>query len=209
MQHLQFLLALACLAPLAFSWPHAFDASLRIVDSVRQGLQLPLQKRAGPDDDELDPERYDGPLAAMFKKSLEVIYRTQGIGMPSDCVLDCLTRHTVDLTFTPHLGPVSADGYRAFLKEWEVGCKKLCGEDPNGPASPASPTVGQTPARAKKAFGDYNFHFRRLPAALQPGRAARAAKAASHRLGALLGGWQRSPAPGRAVRNAAMELSLP
>ncbi|KAI9834451.1 MAG: hypothetical protein M1826_002605 [Phylliscum demangeonii] len=227
MQLLQLSLVLACLARLGLSWPQASDAGLQQVertraagnfDGMRQGIgmhgiersQIKLQKRA----DE-DPMRYEGPLATMLKETLKLLYVTRGQALPSDCVLDCLTRHAVDVATADQV-PAGFDAFRGALQAWEAGCKRLCGEDDYGPipaASPENPTGKQTPAKAK-ALGDPNFNFRLLPAALHPPRVAKAAKAATHRLGAWAGGWQRSApgwekSAGRLVRDAEMKLGIP
>ncbi|KAI9833958.1 MAG: hypothetical protein M1826_005863 [Phylliscum demangeonii] len=209
---LQSLLALACLGQLASSLPHAQDAGRQEIKPIRQAVTVDGVRQAQPGIGRpqmtLQKRNYNEvkkQLRHMYKETLKKLWTARGMPLPSECVLQCLTRRSVDaalLDAVPHEDHL----YLALIDRWSVDCKKECGED-DGRPGPTSPTTEtEKPIRAKpKGFGNPNLNFRLHP--------MRAAKAVTHRLGALVGGWQRSAAgleksAGRLVRGAEAEMSF-
>ncbi|KAI9806381.1 MAG: hypothetical protein M1826_004661 [Phylliscum demangeonii] len=229
MQLLPFLLALAYLSRPGWSSPCAQEVGRggKIVGSVDGGRErthhiepspTKLQKRGGSDPDWM---QYDGRLGTIFKEAVKRLYLATGRAVPSLCVLECLSGHSVHLSVTGR-APTDVDNFLAYLHHWEDGCKRICGDNGPGPGhgpTPPTPESRTTTTETKvktmwltpKVVGNPNLNFRLLPAGARP---MRAAQAAIRRLGALVGGWRRS-APGwekwaaRAVRSAEMESSMP
>ncbi|KAI9806380.1 MAG: hypothetical protein M1826_004660 [Phylliscum demangeonii] len=182
------LLALACLSPPGLSWPRPSNAGLQEIEGVRDGPHgiersaMKIHKRSDPDQSTIND----------YKDALKRTYLVLGRALPSQCVLNCVTKRSIELAMADQV-PANGDGFNAALNGWEVGCKQFsCGEKTDGentdgptPADRMTPTVKQTRVPAE-GVGRTRRPFRPWSAMRHPLRTARAAR---HRLGAWVGGW--------------------